>query len=189
MFHKHESAIVDEGAQIGKGCTLWHFSHICTGASIGENCVVGQNVYVGPACKVGNGVKIQNNVSVFEGVSLENNVFCGPSVVFTNVIAPRAFINGRKNFQETSVREGASIGANATILCGVTIGKYAFIGAGAVVTKDVPDFALSVGVPAQTVGWVSKAGVRLVFNEYGVSDCPITKERYFIRGGECRLDE
>lgn len=154
----HESAYVDEGAIIGEGSRVWHFSHVMAGASIGRNCVLGQNVMVGPGVSVGDNCKIQNNVSLYKGVELEDGVFCGPSCVFTNVVNPRAFLEKKEEFRTTLVRSGASIGANATIVCGVTIGRYALIGAGAVVTSDVPDFALMLGVPARQVGWVNKAG-------------------------------
>lgn len=154
----HESAYVDEGVIIGEGSRVWHFSHVMTGASIGRDCVLGQNVMVGPGVSVGDNCKIQNNVSLYKGVELEDGVFCGPSCVFTNVINPRAFLEKKDEFRSTLVKRGASIGANATIVCGVTIGRYALIGAGAVVTRDVPDYALMLGVPARQVGWVNKAG-------------------------------
>ena len=154
----HESAYVDEGAVIGEGSRVWHFSHVMGGASIGRNCVLGQNVMVGPGVSVGDNCKIQNNVSLYKGVELEDGVFCGPSCVFTNVVNPRAFLEKKEEFKTTLVRSGASIGANATIVCGVTIGRYALIGAGAVVTRDVSDYALMLGVPARQVGWVNKAG-------------------------------
>ena len=154
----HESAYVDEGAIIGEGSRVWHFSHVMGGASIGRNCVLGQNVMVGPGVSVGDNCKIQNNVSLYKGVELEDGVFCGPSCVFTNVVNPRAFLEKKEEFRTTLVRSGASIGANATIVCGVTIGRYALIGAGAVVTRDVPDYGLMLGVPARQVGWVNKTG-------------------------------
>lgn len=154
----HESAYVDEGAIIGEGSRVWHFSHVMGSASIGRNCVLGQNVMVGPGVSVGDNCKIQNNVSLYKGVELEDGVFCGPSCVFTNVVNPRAFLEKKEEFRTTLVRSGASIGANATIVCGVTIGRYALIGAGAVVTRDVPDYALMLGVPARQVGWVNKNG-------------------------------
>ena len=172
-YFKHESAYVDENVQIGEGTKIWHFSHIQSGAVIGKNCVLGQNVNVGNNVKIGNYCKIQNNVSVYEGVELEDYVFCGPSMVFTNVIDPRCKYPqvGSKYYLKTLVKEGASIGANATIVCGVTIGKAAFIGAGSVVTKDVPDFALVVGVPAKIIGWVSEAGKRLIFDAKNLAYC------------------
>jgi UDP-2-acetamido-3-amino-2,3-dideoxy-glucuronate N-acetyltransferase len=175
----HESAVIDDGAVIGDGTRIWHFCHVLTDTVVGENCVFGQNVMVGPDVTVGRGCKIQNNVSVFTGVTLEDDVFCGPSMVFTNVINPRAFVERKDEFRPTLVKKGASIGANATIMCGATIGRYALIGAGAVVIRDVPDHALVVGVPAEVVGWVSRTAERL-------SDdliCPVSGEQY-VRDGE-----
>lgn len=157
----HESSYVDDNVYIGKGTKIWHFSHVLGHCSIGENCSFGQNVVIGPNVAVGNHVKIQNNVSIYEGVTLEDGVFCGPSCVFTNVTNPRAEIMRRDEFKQTIVKKGATIGANATIVCGNNLGRYSFIAAGAVVTKDVPDFALMVGAPAKRIGWMSKAGVRL----------------------------
>lgn len=157
----HESSYVDDGAAIGEGTTIWHFCHILGEVEIGARCSIGQNVMIGPKVKIGSGCKIQNNVSLYEGVILEDDVFCGPSCVFTNVLNPRAFISRKAEFKMTKVKRGATIGANATILCGNTIGAYAFIGAGAVVAKDVPDFALMAGVPAKRIGWMSRAGERL----------------------------
>ncbi|MCS7201940.1 MAG: N-acetyltransferase, partial [Dictyoglomus sp.] len=151
-YFVHESSYVDEPVEIGEGTKIWHFCHILPYTTIGKNCVIGQNVMIGPRVKIGNNVKIQNNVSIYEGVELEDDVFCGPSCVFTNVINPRAFIERKSEFKKTIVKKGATIGANATIICGVTIGEYAFVGAGAVVTKDVPPYALVVGVPARQVG-------------------------------------
>lgn len=158
----HESAYVDDGAEIGAGSRVWHFCHIMGGVSIGERCSLGQNVVVMNGVRIGNNVKIQNNVSIYEGVELEDDVFCGPSMVFTNVLNPRSAVSRKNEYKPTLVRRGASIGANATIVCGVTIGRYAFIGAGAVITQNVPDFALFVGVPARLAGWMSRAGHRLV---------------------------
>lgn len=158
----HESAYVDDGAVLGAGTRVWHFSHVVGGAIIGERCSLGQNVVVMNGVVVGNNVRIQNNVSVYEGVELEDDVFCGPSMVFTNVLNPRSAISRKNEYRKTLVRRGASIGANATIICGVTIGRYAFIGAGAVITSDVADYALMVGVPARQIGWMSEAGFRLV---------------------------
>lgn len=160
-YFVHESSVVDPPCRIGRGTEIWHFSHIQAGASIGEDCILGQNVYVGPGAIIGNGVKIQNNVSIYDGVILEDHVFCGPSMVFTNVINPRSRISRKDEFQETRVGRGATIGANATLLCGCTIGRYAFIGAGAVVTKDVPDFALVYGNPAEQRGWICECGTTL----------------------------
>lgn len=160
-FFVHESSYVDEGCKIGKGTKIWHFSHIMPNSEIGENCSIGQNVNIGSKAKVGNGVKIQNNVSVYDDVILEDDVFCGPSCVFTNVINPRAFVVRKDEYRETRVKKGASIGANATIVCGVTLGEYSFIGAGSVVTKDVPPFALMYGTPAKQHGWICKCGEKL----------------------------
>ncbi len=157
----HETAIIDEGAKIGKNSRIWHWVHICSGAKIGKACSFGQNVFVGNKVVIGNNVKIQNNVSVYDNVTLEDDVFCGPSMVFTNVYNPRSAVSRKDEYRNTLVKKGATIGANATIVCGVTIGQYAFIGAGAVVNKDVPDFAMLVGVPARQIGWISKHGNRL----------------------------
>lgn len=175
----HPTAVVDQGAQIGGGTKVWHFTHVMSGANIGNDCVLGQNVYIGGKAIIGNRVKIQNNVSVYDEVVLEDDVFCGPSCVFTNVINPRSFVERKQEYKSTLVKKGASIGANATILCGVTIGAYALIGAGAVVTTDVPDFALMVGVPAVRKGWVSRNGV--VLDEQFI--CPETHERYQLVNG------
>lgn len=164
-YFVHESSYIDESVEIGEGTKIWHFCHILKNVTIGKNCVLGQNVMVGPNVRIGNNVKIQNNVSVYEGVELEDDVFCGPSMVFTNVINPRAFIERKHEFRKTLVKRGATIGANATIVCGVTIGEYALIGAGAVVTKDVPPYALVVGVPARQIGWVCKCGTTLKFED------------------------
>jgi UDP-2-acetamido-3-amino-2,3-dideoxy-glucuronate N-acetyltransferase len=179
-FFVHPSAVIDGEVEIGAGTRIWHFSHVLGGSEIGANCVIGQNVMIGPRVRVGNGCKIQNNVSVYEGVTLEDDVFCGPSAVFTNVITPRAFIERKSEFKRTLVRRGATIGANATIICGATIGTYAMVAAGAVVTKDVPPFSLVVGAPARFRGWVGKSGERL--NDDLI--CPRTGERYEIVGGQ-----
>jgi len=160
-YFVHESSYVDDGAVIGQGTKIWHFCHIMPGAVIGERCNLGQNVVVMPGARLGNNVKVQNNVSIYEGVVLEDDVFCGPSCVFTNVVTPRSHVSRKAEYQRTVVRRGTSIGANATILCGVTLGEYSFIGAGAVVRSDVPPFALMVGVPARRVGWMCQCGVRL----------------------------
>ena len=157
----HESAYVDEGAEVGAGTRIWHFCHVMAGAVIGEGCSLGQNVVVMPGTRIGRNVKIQNNVSIYQGVELEDDVFCGPSCVFTNVINPRSAVSRKDEYQRTLVRRGATIGANATIVCGVTLGAHCFVGAGAVVTADVPDFGLVVGVPARRLGWVCACGVRL----------------------------
>ncbi len=160
-FFQHETAIIDEGATIGKGSWVWHWVHICGQAKIGEDCRFGQNVFVGNDVVIGNNVKIQNNVSVYDKVTLEDDVFCGPSMVFTNVYNPRAAINRKDEYLPTLVKQGATLGANCTIICGVTVGRYAFVGAGSVVTKDVPDYALMVGVPAKQIGWVNEQGERV----------------------------
>jgi len=170
----HPMAIVDDGVRIGDGTKVWHFCHILSGSQIGAGCVFGQNVMAGPDVVIGDGCKLQNNVAVYKGVTLEADVFCGPSCVFTNVLTPRAFVERKNEFAPTLVRRGATIGANATIVCGVTIGQYAMIGAGAVVTKDVPDHALVVGNPSHRIGWVSRAGERLGKD----LTCPRTGERY-----------
>jgi len=170
----HSTAVVDDGVTIGPGSKIWHFSHILSGSHIGARCVLGQNVMVGPRVVIGDGCKLQNNVSLYESVTLENDVFCGPSCVFTNVLTPRAFIERKTEFAPTTVRRGATIGANATIVCGVTIGCYAMVGAGAVVTRDVDDFALVVGNPARQLGWVGRAGERLGPD----LTCPRTGEKY-----------
>ncbi len=172
-FFVHETAIIDENISIGNGTKIWHFSHIQSGAVIGEKCSLGQNVNVGNNVKIGNHVKIQNNVSVYEGVELEDYVFCGPSMVFTNILLPRCEFpqRGSEFYDKTLVKKSASIGANATIVCGNTIGQYAMIGAGAVITKDVPDFALILGNPGKIVGWVDKKGSHLEFDENGLSQC------------------
>lgn len=181
----HPTSIIDENVKIGKGTKIWHFSHILRDTEIGENCTIGQNVMIGPDVKVGKGCKIQNNVSVYKGVVLEDYVFCGPSCVFTNVINPRAFIERKNEFKKTLVREGATIGANATIVCGITIGKYAFIGAGAVVTKNVPDYALVIGVPARQAGWVCKCGKKLNFiGEVAECEC---KNKYKLENGQIKI--
>lgn len=195
-YTAHASAVIDEGATIGAQTRIWHFSHVCSGAVIGERCSLGQNVYVGNEVQIGNNVKIQNNVSVYDRVSLEDDVFCGPSMVFTNVYNPRSAVSRKSEYLHTHVQRGASIGANATIVCGVTIGAYAFIGAGAVVTETVPDFALMVGVPAKQVGWMSRFGEQLHFVEFNgqnVAKCPHTGETYQLlhEAGsvKCRLYE
>lgn len=177
-FYAHETAIVDEGCIIGGGTKIWHFSHIMSNCKIGEKCNIGQNVVISPGVVLGKNVKVQNNVSIFTGVICDDDVFLGPSMVFTNVINPRSAINRREQYIKTHVGKGASIGANATIVCGYDIGEYAFIGAGAVVTKTVPKFALVVGNPARQVGWVGEYGHRLVFEEKGIAVCPESKQEY-----------
>ena len=161
----HESSYIDEGAEIGTGTKIWHFSHILKGSKIGENCIIGQNAMIGPDVKIGNGCKVQNNVSIFKGVELEDDVFCGPSCVFTNVYNPRAFVERKQEFMKTLVKKGAAIGANSTVVCGVTIGKYALIAAGAVVKQDVLDYAIVAGVPAKHIGWACKCGTTLKFKD------------------------
>jgi UDP-2-acetamido-3-amino-2,3-dideoxy-glucuronate N-acetyltransferase len=185
----HPSAIVDAGAVLGPGTRVWHFAHVCGGARIGAGCSLGQNVFVGNDVVIGNGVKIQNNVSVYDAVTLEDEVFCGPSMVFTNVYNPRAGIVRKDQYRRTLVRRGASIGANATIVCGVTVGRYAFVGAGAVVKRDVPDFALMAGVPARQIGWIGRFGERLSLPLSGNAEatCPRTGDVYLLRDGVCTL--
>lgn len=177
-YFVHESSYIDDPCEIGQGTKIWHFSHIMANAKIGENCNIGQNVVVSSSVVLGNGVKIQNNVSVYTGVICEDDVFLGPSCVFTNVINPRSFIIRKDEYRTTLIKKGASIGANATIICGNTIGRYALIGAGAVISKNVPDYALMVGNPAKIVGYVCKCGQRLVFNAAGESQCTACAERY-----------
>ena len=179
-YWSHESAIIDDGATLGEGTKVWHFSHVCLGATIGDGCSLGQNVFVGNRVVIGNRCKIQNNVSVYDNVTLEDDVFCGPSMVFTNVYNPRAAIIRKEEYRTTLVRKGATLGANCTVVCGVTIGHYAFIGAGAVVNKNVPGYALMVGVPARQIGWMSEYGEQLDLPLNGQEDtiCPNTKRRY-----------
>jgi UDP-2-acetamido-3-amino-2,3-dideoxy-glucuronate N-acetyltransferase len=181
----HPTAIVDPGAQLGEGTRVWHWVHVCSGAVIGRNCSLGQNVFVGNRVRVGDNVKIQNNVSVYDNVTLEDDVFCGPSMVFTNVYNPRATVNRKAEYRRTLVQRGATLGANCTIVCGVTIGEHAFVGAGAVVQRDVPAFALVVGVPARQIGWMSRHGERLNLPLEGDGDanCPATGVGYRLRGG------
>ena len=180
----HETAVIDEGCEIGAGCKIWHFTHIMPGCRIGENCNIGQNVVISPGVILGNNVKVQNNVSVYTGVICEDDVFLGPSMVFTNVINPRSKIVRKDKYEKTLVKRGASIGANATIICGNTIGEYSFVGAGAVVTKDVPAFALVVGNPAKQIGWISDFGHRLNFDKANKAICPESKEEYLIKNGK-----
>lgn len=183
-YFLHPSAIVDEGAIIGKGSRVWHFAHVCGGARIGERVTMGQNVFVGNKVRIGDDCKIQNNVSVYDNVTLEDGVFCGPSMVFTNVINPRALFERKDEYLDTYVRRGATIGANCTIVCGVTIGRFAFIGAGAVITNDVPDYALVVGVPGKQIGWMSESGERLNLPLRGEAEaiCPKTGDLYRLTG-------
>ncbi len=177
-YFAHETAVIDDGCQIGAGTKIWHFSHLMPGCTLGKNCNIGQNVVISPQVVLGHNVKVQNNVSIYTGVTCEDDVFLGPSMVFTNVINPRSAVNRRDNYLRTHVGQGASIGANATIVCGHDIGAYAFIGAGAVVTKPVPDFALVVGNPARQIGWMSEFGHRLQFDTDGRATCPESGQKY-----------
>ncbi len=183
-YFAHESSYIDDGCTIGKGTKIWHFSHIMSRCIIGENCNIGQNVVISPEVILGCNVKIQNNVSVYTGVTCDDDVFLGPSCVFTNVINPRSAVNRKSEYLKTHVGKGASIGANATIVCGNDIGRYAFIGAGAVVTKYVPDYALVVGNPARQIGWISEFGHRLEFDLNGLGTCPESKEQYRLDSGK-----
>lgn len=183
-YFAHETAVIDEGCDIGKGTKIWHFSHIMSDCKLGENCNLGQNVVVSSGVVLGNNVKVQNNVSIYTGVICEDDVFLGPSMVFTNVTNPRSAVVRRGQYSQTIVRRGASIGANATIVCGHNIGEYAFIGAGAVVTRTVPAYALVVGNPAKQIGWMSEFGHRLNFDESGIAVCPESNERYRFAKGE-----
>ena len=187
-YFAHESSYVDDGCQIGAGTKIWHFSHIMSGCNIGECCNIGQNVVISPGVKLGNGVKIQNNVSVYTGVICEDGVFLGPSCVFTNVINPRAFIERKEEYRETVVGQGASIGANATIVCGHKIGRYALVGAGSVVTKEVPDYALVYGTPARLHGWVCQCGLQITFAQEGIAECPVCGKRYH-KVNETKIEE
>ena len=186
LYFSHETAIIDEGCTIGQGTKIWHFSHIMPGCVIGKHCNIGQNVVVSPDVVLGDNVKVQNNVSVYTGVICEDDVFLGPSMVFTNVINPRSAINRKSEYAKTRVKKGASIGANATIVCGNDIGRYSFIGAGAVVTKPVPDYALVLGNPAKQVGWMSEFGHKLQFDDSGIALCPETGDHYQLLNGEVK---
>ncbi len=183
----HPTAIIDEGAYIGENTAVWHWVHVCQGAKIGSYCSLGQNVFVGNKVVIGNNVKVQNNVSIYDNVTLEDDVFCGPSMVFTNVYNPRAAISRKNEYRNTLVKKGATLGANCTIICGVTIGSYAFIGAGSVVKCDVPDYALMVGIPARQIGWMSQYGERLDLPLKGDAEvvCPNTTKQYFLKNGIC----
>ena len=178
----HSTAIVDDGAQIGAGTFIWHWVHVCGGAKIGKYCSLGQNVFIGNKVLIGNNVKIQNNVSVYDNVTLQDDVFCGPSMVFTNVYNPRSSVSRKNEYRDTLVKVGATLGANSTIVCGVTIGEYAFVGAGAVINQDVPDYALVVGVPAKQIGWMSQHGERLSIPLEGnvEAECPVTGDLYIL---------
>ena len=182
-FYAHETAVIDSGCQIGKGTKIWHFSHIMNNCIIGEGCNIGQNVVVSPQVVLGKNVKVQNNVSIYTGVICEDDVFLGPSMVFTNVTNPRSAINRKDEYKQTLVKKGATIGANATIVCGHSIGEFALIGAGAVVTKEVSDFALVVGNPATQIGWVSEYGHRLTFDENGMATCLESSDKYLLENG------
>lgn len=183
-YFAHETAVIDKGCKIGKGCRIWHFSHIMTGAELGEKCNLGQNVVVSPGVILGKNVKVQNNVSIYTGVICEDDVFLGPSMVFTNIVNPRSAVIRRDQYVKTIVGKGASIGANATIICGNNIGQFAFIGAGAVVTKDVKPYSLVIGNPARHVGWMSEFGHRLEFNDDNIARCPESGEEYRLSGNE-----
>ena len=182
-YFSHETAVVDDGCKIGHGTKIWHFSHIMPNCTIGEKCNIGQNVVISPEVKLGDNVKVQNNVSIYTGVECEDDVFLGPSMVFTNIVNPRSAIVRRGQYSKTIVRKGASIGANATIVCGHDIGEYAFIGAGAVVTKEIPAYALVVGNPAKQIGWMSEYGHRLNFDDNGIAECSESKEKYRLKDG------
>ncbi len=182
-YFAHETAVVDDGVSIGKGTRIWHFSHIMTGSEIGENCNIGQNVVISPGVKLGRNVKVQNNVSVYTGVICEDDVFLGPSMVFTNVMNPRSAVNRKNQYAETTVEKGATIGANSTIVCGHRIGRFAFIGAGAVVTRDVKPYALVVGNPARQTGWMSEYGHKLHFDAGGLAVCHESGEKYSLKDG------
>jgi len=182
-YYAHPTAVIDEGSEIGKGTKIWHFSHVMSACKIGEHCNIGQNVVVSPQVILGNNVKVQNNVSIYTGVICEDDVFLGPSMVFTNVINPRSAVNRKNQYLKTLVQHGATIGANSTILCGINIGRFAFIGAGAVVTKTVPDYALVIGNPARQTGWMSEYGHKLQFSKEGKAICPESKQTYKLVNG------
>lgn len=183
-FYAHETAVLDEGCDVGEGSKIWHFSHVMSNCRLGKGCNIGQNVVISPDVVLGNNVKVQNNVSIYTGVVCEDDVFLGPSMVFTNVINPRSAVIRRDEYKKTLVKKGASIGANATIVCGYDIGEYAFVGAGAVVTKSIPAYALVVGNPAKQLGWVSEYGNRLLFDDNGVASCPETGDTYHLENNE-----
>jgi UDP-2-acetamido-3-amino-2,3-dideoxy-glucuronate N-acetyltransferase len=183
-YYRHETAVIDPGSQIGEGTRIWHFSHVMTDCEIGAYCNLGQNVVISPGVKLGKNVKVQNNVSIYTGVICEDDVFLGPSMVFTNIVNPRSQVVRKDQYVKTMVRRGATIGANATIVCGIEIGQFAFIGAGAVVTKDVPPYALVVGNPARQTGWMSEYGHRLHFKDDGIAVCPESKETYTLNNNQ-----
>lgn len=185
-YFAHETAVIDEGCEIGEGSKIWHFSHVMPGARLGSKCNVGQNVVISPGVVLGNNVKVQNNVSIYTGVICEDDVFLGPSMVFTNIKNPRSSVIRRDNYVETLVKKGATLGANCTVVCGITLGEFAFIGAGAVVLKDVPPYALVVGNPARQIGWMSEYGHRLEFDEKGLAKCPESGEEYILENGQVR---
>jgi len=185
-YFVHESAYIDEGAEIGEGTKIWHFSHVLKGSKIGHDCIIGQNIAIGPDVIIGDRCKIQNNVSLYKGVIIEDEVFCGPSCVFTNVYNPRAFIERKKEYRHTLVKRGATIGANATVVCGITIGKYAMVGAGAVIKTDVPDYAVVVGVPAKQIAWTCKCGTTLKFNN-GHASCSYCNSEYALSDGAVKI--
>jgi UDP-2-acetamido-3-amino-2,3-dideoxy-glucuronate N-acetyltransferase len=186
-YFAHGTAVIDDGCQIGKGTKIWHFTHIMKDSIIGENCNLGQNVVISPGVVLGRNVKVQNNVSVYTGVICEEDVFLGPSMVFTNVINPRSAVSRKEEYKKTLVQKGATIGANATIICGITLGQYSFIGAGAVVTKDVSPFSLVVGNPARHTGWMSRFGHKLKFDEKGIAVCPESKEKYQLKNNKVQI--
>lgn len=183
-YYAHPTAVIDEGCVIGDGTKIWHFCHLMPGAVVGKNCVLGQNVFVADRVVLGNGVKVQNNVSLYEGVICEDDVFIGPSAVFTNVVNPRGAVSRKAKYKKTVIQKGATVGANATILCGIVVGAYAFIGAGTVVTKDIPDYALIVGNPGKQTGWMSEYGCRLLFDDNEEAICVETGERYLLKEGK-----
>lgn len=188
-YFAHETAVIDEGCSIGTGTKIWHFTHIMPQCTIGQNCNIGQNVVISPEVVIGNNVKIQNNVSVYTGVICEDDVFLGPSMVFTNVVNPRSAIVRKKEYQPTLVKKGATIGANATIVCGITISEYAFVGAGAVVTKNIPSYALVMGNPARQTGWMSEYGHKLKFDVQGIAVCPESNQKYLLKDGKVTKTE
>ena len=189
-YFAHETAVIDEGSRIGKGTKIWHFSHIMTGSEIGESCNIGQNVVISPGVRLGRNVKVQNNVSIYTGVICEDDVFLGPSMVFTNIINPRSAIIRKDSYVSTIVEKGASIGANSTIVCGNRIGRYSLIGAGAVVTREVKPYALVVGNPARQTGWISEYGHKLQFDDKGFATCPESGEKYLLKDGNvCKITE